>query len=412
MRTFRAGFTIYDLSLYSHIFLKLLQRNFLKHGKLELNDPKDRKRINIVTLLLAVVFGAVFTVLVVSELWFEILQFIYSSEFGRTDPLFLKDIGFYIFKLEFLSDLSSSAVVLSILLIVLTVVFYMLLIGFSDVIHEEQDLYEFDEKSEEDINFTTPFGNFNVPRPHINRPRSDGSFMTKLRALLSVAADEMVILGVMFFAALAARFWLLKYNLLYGGTGVAYGAGYTDIHVTLNVYRLVIILSIISAVMLIVAVKRKKIIPAIIFPAVIIAAIVLEKPLAGVVQNIIVSPDEINKESKYIGYNIDYTQSAYNLKDISIRDFSPQNTLTKQQVLDNMETFSNIRVNDFEPAEQFYNQTQSIRSYYIFNDVDVDRYNVNGEYTQVFLSAREIDENRVEDSWIIKHLKYTHGYGL
>ncbi|MBR5926499.1 MAG: UPF0182 family protein, partial [Firmicutes bacterium] len=101
-----------------------------------------------------------------------------------------------------------------------------------------------------------------------------------------------------------------------------------------------------------------------------------------------------------------------NLKDISIRDFSPQNTLNKEQVLDNMETFSNIRVNYFEPAEQFYNQTQSIRSYYTFNDVDVDRYTVNGEYTQVFLSAREIDEDRVEDSWIIKHLKYTHGYGL
>lgn len=400
-------------AVLAFIFLKLLQRNFLKHGKLELSDPKDRKRVTKITVLLSLVFGAVFTVLVVNELWFEILQFLNAGEFGKADPLFSKDIGFYVFKLEFLSDLSSSAVILCILLIALTVVFYLLLIGFSDLKHEAQDVYEFEEKSEpEDINFSTPFGNFNVPRPHVRGPRSDGSFMTKLRALLSVAANEMVILGVMFFAALAARFSLLKYNLLYGGTGVAYGAGFTDINVTLNVYRIVIICSIISAVMLIVSVKRKKIIPALIFPAVIIAVILLETPVAGIVQSLIVSPDEINKESKYIGYNIDFTQSAYNLKNISIRDFSPQNTLTKQSVLDNMETFSNIRVNDFEPAEQFYNQTQSIRSYYTFNDVDVDRYNVNGEYTQVFLSAREIDENRVEDSWIIKHLKYTHGYGL
>ena len=70
------------------------------------------------------------------------------------------------------------------------------------------------------------------------------------------------------------------------------------------------------------------------------------------------------------------------------------------------------RINDFEPAQQFYNQTQSIRTYYEFNDVDVDRYNVNGEYTQVFLSAREINQARIEDQWLIRHLKYTHGYGV
>ena len=80
--------------------------------------------------------------------------------------------------------------------------------------------------------------------------------------------------------------------------------------------------------------------------------------------------------------------------------------------MNNMNTFSNIRINDFEPAERFYNQTQSIRTYYTFNDVDVDRYYVNGEYTQVFLSAREIDHDKTEDQWLIRHLKYTHGYGI
>jgi uncharacterized membrane protein (UPF0182 family) len=77
-----------------------------------------------------------------------------------------------------------------------------------------------------------------------------------------------------------------------------------------------------------------------------------------------------------------------------------------------METITNIRINDFEPAEQFYNQTQSIRQYYSFNDVDNDRYWVNGEYTQTFLTAREIDETKISDTWLNKHLKYTHGYGV
>ena len=64
------------------------------------------------------------------------------------------------------------------------------------------------------------------------------------------------------------------------------------------------------------------------------------------------------------------------------------------------------------PTEKFYNQTQSIRQYYKFNDVDVDRYNINGEYTQTFLSPREIDESKINQTWLNKHLKYTHGYGV
>ena len=73
---------------------------------------------------------------------------------------------------------------------------------------------------------------------------------------------------------------------------------------------------------------------------------------------------------------------------------------------------SNIRINDYEPVKDYYNQTQSIRQYYDFNDVDVDRYEINGSETQAYLSTREINENKISDTWINKHLKYTHGYGV
>ena len=97
---------------------------------------------------------------------------------------------------------------------------------------------------------------------------------------------------------------------------------------------------------------------------------------------------------------------------MNIKSFAADNTLTAEDIANNMETITNIRINDFEPAEQFYNQTQSIRQYYTFNDVDNDRYWVNGEYTQTFLTAREIDENKISDTWLNRHLKYTHGYGV
>ena len=80
--------------------------------------------------------------------------------------------------------------------------------------------------------------------------------------------------------------------------------------------------------------------------------------------------------------------------------------------MENTETISNIRINDFVPTQQFYNQTQSIRQYYTFNDVDNDRYMINGKYTQTYLATREIDEEKISDSWLNRHLKYTHGYGI
>mgnify|MGYP000122957829 FL=1 len=94
------------------------------------------------------------------------------------------------------------------------------------------------------------------------------------------------------------------------------------------------------------------------------------------------------------------------------KPFSASKALKSSDIAKNAETIKNIRINDYTPAEKFYNQTQSIRQYYEFNNVDVDRYEVNGELTQTFLSAREIDENKINDTWLNRHIKYTHGYGV
>ncbi len=130
------------------------------------------------------------------------------------------------------------------------------------------------------------------------------------------------------------------------------------------------------------------------------------------IQNFIVSPDELNKEKEYLERNIEFTQYAYQLEDVTTTSFAADNTLTGSDIAENSETISNIRINDFDPAQQFYNQTQSIRQYYTFNDVDNDRYMIDGKYTQTYLATREIDESKISDSWLNRHLKYTHGYGI
>ena len=100
------------------------------------------------------------------------------------------------------------------------------------------------------------------------------------------------------------------------------------------------------------------------------------------------------------------------MDDVSIKDFAADNTLSAADINENTETINNIRINDFDPTKQFYNQTQSIRQYYTFNDVDNDRYMIDGNYTQTYLATREIDESKIGDSWLNRHLKYTHGYGV
>ena len=172
------------------------------------------------------------------------------------------------------------------------------------------------------------------------------------------------------------------------------------------------VLAVFAAVGFAVGISRRHIKPAVVAPIIMIIIGVAGTGAALVVQNLVVTPDEINKESRYLERNIEYTQTAYGLNDVNKKEFAASNDLTGEDISNNDETISNIRINDYEPAKTFYNQTQSIKQYYSFNDVNVDRYNINGEYTQTFLSAREIDENSINDTWLNKHLKYTHGYGI
>lgn len=414
--------TVIVVALLMWAFLSALKKAFLSKGGYKLEDA-EAKKLRKAGILLSVLFSIISSAGIISRLWWQILQFLNATEFNVTDPLFGNDVGFYVFKLEFLEALSASALSIVGSLLLATVIYYVLLINLVEpdgsASDSEADTYEYDIPGEEEPARDDParkiidlFTKHGPAGSEPKKPKEGKDLKQTGHAILRVAGTQIAILGVIGFLLLAARFALARYDLLYSGTGVAYGAGYTDINVTLNVYRACMILSLVSAVLFVVALKKRSIKLGVAAP-ILMAVVFGAGTLAGTaVQNLIVAPDEINKERTYLQNNIDYTRMAYDLQDIEVRDFVPQSNLTMKDVLLNMGTFSNIRINDFEPAQQFYNQTQSIRTYYEFNDVDVDRYNVNGEYTQVFLSAREINQARIEDQWLIRHLKYTHGYGI
>jgi uncharacterized membrane protein (UPF0182 family) len=145
------------------------------------------------------------------------------------------------------------------------------------------------------------------------------------------------------------------------------------------------------------------------------AVLVFASILPALVQKFVVKPNELAKESPYIAYNIDYTCKAYNLNKIKEVNFPVSDQLSVEDIKEHNVTIQNIRIWDERPLLQTYRQIQSIRLYYDFNNVDVDRYLINKQLRQVTLAARELVVNQLPPqakTWVNKYLIYTHGYGL
>ncbi len=411
------------ITLFAFIYLSILKRGYYK--KIPSLDVPSTRVVRGLTLLLSAGFGLFLSLTLASKMWFEILQFVNSSSFDIKDPLFKNDVSFYIFKMPFLTSLNGMGMAIVLAFIALTVIYYLMLISlrrpqiFETVEPEEQP---FDEENYDEQPFgNDPFSAFfktvndTINGKHIKRtlkPKKSFSNDT-FSQLMHLAGRQIAVLGALFFLMVGANFAIRQFSLLYSGTGgVVYGAGYVDVNITLWMYRVLIALSALAAIIFFTGISRKNYRVILTVPVLMIVISFAGTGLAGVVQNVVVSPDEINKESKYLKNNIKYTQMAYNLQNVEVKNFKASNTLSKEDIANNLETISNIRINDYEPAEKFYGQTQSIRRYYSFNDVDVDRYMVNGEYTQTFLAAREVMEGEINQTWINQHLKYTHGYGI
>ena len=416
------------------VYLTHLRKTYF--AKIASSEETNMKGLKSTTLVLAVVFGAIATFMAVSQLWFEILKFANSTGFELADPLFKIDISFYIFKLEFLKQLNEILIGVIIGFVALTVIYYIVLmtVRTPDVFKEEAPQTEDagDADGERYTAGANPFGGGQQGPGSANDPFSkfaqafggkafqqrpvrpkkqfdDNNF----KQLLKIASGKISVLGFIFFIMLGVNFFLRQFDLLHAHTGAVYGAGYTDVNVTLWMLRILCVLSVLSAIMFVVHMKKKNYKKLFSLPVLMIIIGLVGSGSAYLIQNFVVSPDEINKESEYLARNIEYTQYAYQLDDVDVKPFAADNTLTYKDINENTETINNIRINDFDPAQQFYNQTQSIRQYYTFNDVDVDRYMINGKYTQTFLTAREIDESkRGNDSWLNSHIKYTHGYGV
>lgn len=324
--------------------------------------------------------------------WETVLKHLNYSSFGASDPVFGMDIGFYVFTLPFYSIVLKFLLAVFIVSAVFAAITYILHSkGFKIGVQEPKD-YEY--------SFTGPRGS----HMNVEWPGSWHNFLPQLNMLLFLV-----------FMALAANTWLARYSLLFSSGGAVFGAGYTQINVTLPLLVILSVVSLLVGVMFLanLKIKSSKLISYGVGAFAVTA--VLGLIVGSIVQGLIVEPDEFNLEKPYLERNIRGTLAAYGLENAQEKIFPVNYTLALEDIEANNATVNNIRLWDWRPLKQTYNQLQLFRTYYDFNDVDVDRYELDGVYKQVLVSAREIntmDLPKQAQTWVNKHLVYTHGYGV
>jgi uncharacterized membrane protein (UPF0182 family) len=196
---------------------------------------------------------------------------------------------------------------------------------------------------------------------------------------------------------------------------VVFGVSYTDHVINIPFDRIMVGVSILATVLFIIAILRQRFHYFGVGIGLFFGSLLLGTFASVAVQSFIVSPNEFVKEKPYLQHNLDYTRQAYELDQVDVQSKEINDTLSEEMLERNQLTIDNIRINDPRPLKDVYNQLQTFRPYYFFNDIDVDRYDIDGKYQQVFISVRELTQERLPEqaqTWVNQHLRYTHGYGV
>ncbi|MFN6461152.1 MAG: UPF0182 family protein [Nostoc sp. DedVER02] len=349
---------------------------------------------------IAVFFSFIFAFIIFRH-WPKVLQYFHPTLFNSTDPLFSRDISFYIFSLPVRELLELWLMGLCLYGFVAVTLTYLL---------------SADSLSE---------GIFPGFSPQQQR--------------------HLFGMGGLLMLVVALSYWQSRYELVYSSRGVSYGASYTDVTTQLPAYTFLCIVAVAIAFYLLWRTffwKPKSRYRPLVFYGLgiyLILVVVTDVVLPRVVQYLIVQPNELQREQPYIQRTIASTRQAFDLEAIDSRGFNPQGTLTEADIQKNDLTIRNIRLWDQRPLLETNRQLQQIRPYYRFPDADIDRYTLktdvssrqpsapqkpsepkqkaieSTERQQVLIAARELDYNAVPQeaqTWVNRHLIYTHGFGF
>ncbi|WP_368292470.1 UPF0182 family protein [Dehalobacter sp. TBBPA1] len=365
-----------------HAFTTFYNERFRKRIRLveEVNLPPavSPRRVTISLLVLSAVISIIVSFIVGFTGWLDFLSFVNASSFHYSDPLFNQDLGFFVFKLPFFETIYNAFFSPILILTLFTALFYIMT---------------------------------GVVRFHSIR------IWKKDAVVISpTARRHLGVLLTILFALKGFGYYISAYEIVYSHRGHVVGAGYSDIYASLPVFKILVVVSLVCFLFSLIAFFRKD---SRLLTLPVSFLIVFSFFTSGIfptmLQSLVVVPNELQKEAPYIASEIQMTRYAYGLDKIKEQDYTGVETVTAQDLKNELGTLNNIRLNDPRPMQQIYTQKQGIRQYYKFNDIDVDRYKIGDTYRQVMLSAREISLQDLDPkalTFVNTRFKYTHGFGL
>jgi uncharacterized protein len=306
----------------------------------------------------------------VSSQWSEWILFRNHVSFHQRDPLFHRDIGFYVFQLPFMRFVSQWLFVAFLLVLLVTAVFHYVNGG---------------------IRFQTPFQ----------------------RVTPQVKAHLSVILALMAFTK-TSQYWLARFELVFSTRGTVDGATFTDVKAQLPALNFLMVISVAAAVLFIVNIRRRGwVLPVIAVGLWGFISIVVGTFYPAYIQRFQVKPNEFTKEQPYINRNLTATRFAFGIDHIKSQSYSYKENLDSATIKANQATLDNVRLWDPDQLKPNFQQNQKLRPYFAFSDLDLDRYPVGGDQKlEAEIAIRELNSGELPSStWLNQHLVYTHGYG-
>ncbi len=352
---------------------------------INLSGGLTRKLGIMISLLVALFLG-----LIASSGWQSVLSFFSATPFGTVDPVFGKDISFYVFSMPvftFVLGILKTIIIASVALVGAIYVF------------------------RGTLNLSSIFGKLAA----FNRQLSGQPAlqMHEQKETSNGARIHVAILLAMFLATIAISAYLSLFKLLTTQTGQISGAAFTSVNVMIPLIWTSVVVMLLAVIGALYWGKSGK--PKLLIGAIILYFIVgfASSIIPSIFQKLIVAPNELVKETPFIEHNIKATRAAYGLDKVEEREISGDKPLTKADIVKNNPTIKNVRLWERDPLLSTFSQLQEIRTYYEFASVDNDRYTINGEVRQIMLSPRELSSESLPNrNWINERLTFTHGYGV
>jgi uncharacterized membrane protein (UPF0182 family) len=346
------------------------QRPPIDVSPIDLPDPTPigRAVIAIVAVLIAVtVGGALASNWETIALWVNRVPYAANGGQAVTDPIFGRDISFFLFELPFLRFVQVTLIGLIIASLIVAAARYL-----------------------------------------VAALANRAVFSTGVRVHLGILAG-------LFLLAIAVGYQLDKFELVYSTRGIATGVSYTDSHAQMLAFDVLTGFSAIAAAFLVGGALSRVTWPLALTLAVwFLASIGIGRLYPAAIQQFTVKPNEFAQEQPFIANNIAMTRLAFDLNDWEVRDYQGESPLTESLIQEHQATFLNARLWDYRPLGETLDQLQTVRQYYAFTDVDTDRYKLGDDNRQVMLAVRELalDKNPLATGWVNERVIYTHGIGV